>query len=102
MRFGLVGAGPWAVMAHGPGLVSLDDVEFVGVWARHLDRALPLAERLGGRAYDDYPAFLRDVEAVAFTVPPDVQPALAIQAASAGKHLLLEKPVATSVPTART
>jgi hypothetical protein len=31
MRFGLVGTGPWAAMAHGPGLVSVDEVEFVGM-----------------------------------------------------------------------
>jgi predicted dehydrogenase len=101
MRFGLVGTGPWAAMAHGPGLVSLEGVELVGVWGRHLDRALPLAQQLGARAYDDYAALLRDVDAVAFSVPPDVQPAMATEAAKAGKHLLLEKPVATSVLAAR-
>jgi predicted dehydrogenase len=101
MRFGLVGTGPWAEMTHGPGLASVDEVEFVGVWGRHLDRALPLAQQLGVRAYDDYAALLRDVEAVAFTVPPDVQSAMATEAAKAGKHLLLEKPVATSVAAAR-
>jgi predicted dehydrogenase len=101
MRFGLVGTGPWAAMAHGPGLVSVDEVEFVGVWGRHLDRARPLAQQLGGRAYDDYAALLRDVDAVAFTVPPDVQAVMATEAAKAGKHLLLEKPVATSVAAAQ-
>lgn len=101
MRFGLVGTGPWAEMAHGPGLASVDEVEFVGVWGRHIDRALPLAQQLGVRAYDDYAALLRDVEAVAFTVPPDVQFPMAVEAAVAGKHLLLEKPVATSVADAR-
>src|ERR1051325_10864499 len=100
MRFGLVGTGPWASMAHGPGLASVDEVEFVGVWGRHVDRARSLAQQLGGRAYDDYPALLRDVEAVAFTVPPDVQSVMATEAARAGKHLLLEKPVATSVAEA--
>src|ERR687886_2436444 len=98
MRFGLVGTGPWAAMAHGPGLVSLDKVELVGVWGRHLDRAQPLAQELGARAYDDYAALLRDVDAVAFTVPPDVQAVMATEAAEAGKHLLPEKPLATSVP----
>jgi predicted dehydrogenase len=101
MRFGLVGTGPWAAMAHGPGLAGVDEVEFVGVWGRHLDRARPLAEQLGVRAYDDYAALLSDVDAVAFTVPPEVQAAMATEAAKAGKHLLLEKPVATSVPAAR-
>src|SRR5918911_4920706 len=101
MRFGLVGTGPWASMAHGPGLVTLDQVELVGVWGRHLDRAQPLAQELGARAYDDYAALLRDVDAVAFTVPPDVQADMATEAAKAGRHLLLEKPVATSVAAAR-
>ena len=87
-------------MAHGPGLVSVDEVELVGVWGRHADRAVPLAQQLGSRAYDDYGALLRDVDAVAFTVPPDVQSVMATEAAKAGKHLLLEKPVSTSVPAA--
>src|SRR3954471_10208426 len=102
MRFGLVGTGPWAEMAHGRGLASVDEVEFVGVWGPHLDRALPLAQQMGVRAYDGYASLLRDVQAVAFTVPPDVQSVMATEAAKAGKHLLLEKPVATSVAAART
>jgi predicted dehydrogenase len=40
------------------------------------------------------------VDAVAFSVPPDVQAPLAIRAAEAGRHLLLEKPVALSVADA--
>ena len=40
------------------------------------------------------------VDAVSFAVPPDVQAPLAIRAAEAGKHLLLEKPVALSVADA--
>jgi predicted dehydrogenase len=39
-------------------------------------------------------------EAVAFAVPPDVQAELATAAARAGKHLLLDKPVALSVGAA--
>jgi len=42
------------------------------------------------------------VDAVAFAVPPDVQPALAVRAARAGKHLLLEKPVALTLAGADT
>jgi predicted dehydrogenase len=40
------------------------------------------------------------VEAVAFSVPPHVQAPLALRAAEAGKHLLLEKPVALSLDDA--
>jgi predicted dehydrogenase len=43
---------------------------------------------------------MANVDAVAFAVPPDVQAPIAIRAARAGKHLLLEKPVAISAADA--
>jgi len=81
MRFGLVGTGPWAELAHGPGLVAADGVELVRVWGRTPGRAEPLAQSLGVTAYDDYAALLADVEAVAFAVPPAVQAEMAVEAA---------------------
>ncbi|CUR55226.1 Oxidoreductase domain protein [metagenome] len=100
MRFGLVGTGPWAHIAHGPGLLAAPAVELVGVWGRSLEKAQPLARELGVTAYADYAALLDEVDAVAFAVPPDIQATLALQAARAGKHLLLDKPIATSVEAA--
>ena len=102
MRVGLVGTGPWAELAHGPGLVAAQGVDLVGVWGRSLERAEALARDLGVTAYDDYAALLADVEAVAFAVPPAVQAEMALQAAQAGRHLLLDKPVAADVDAART
>jgi predicted dehydrogenase len=43
---------------------------------------------------------LSTVDAVSFAVPPDVQAPLAIHAAQAGRHLILEKPIASSVAEA--
>ena len=40
------------------------------------------------------------MDAVAFAVPPHMQAPLAIRAAEAGKHLLLEKPIALSADDA--
>src|SRR5215213_3849431 len=101
MRFGLVGTGPWAEMAHGPGLVSAEDVDLVGVWGRSDAKAQELAGRLGVRAYADLDALYDEVEAVAFAVPPEVQAELALRAAQRGKHLLLDKPVADTVEAAQ-
>jgi predicted dehydrogenase len=101
MRFGLVGTGPWATMVHGPGLAGARDADLVGVWGRTREKAEGLASTLGVTAYDDYAALLADVDAIAFAVPPDTQAELALAAARAGKHLLLEKPVATTVDDAR-
>ena len=97
VRFGLVGTGPWAGIAHGPGLKAAEGVELVGVWGRSPEKARTLATELGVSAYDDFEALLAQVEAVAFAVPPEVQAELAPVAAKAGKHLLLDKPVAMTV-----
>lgn len=95
LRFGLVGTGDWARTTHAPALASTDGVEFVAVWGRNPAAAAALADDYGAAGFTDVATFLGAVDAVAFAVPPDVQAAIAIQAASAGKHLLLEKPIAT-------
>ncbi|MFH0244660.1 Gfo/Idh/MocA family protein [Streptomyces sp. HK10] len=101
MRFGLLGTGPWARLAHGPALLAHPDAELAGVWGRRPEAAADIAERFGGRPYGDVDALLEDCDAVAVALPPDVQAPLAVRAASAGRHLLLDKPVATTVPGAR-
>ncbi|MFE6593885.1 Gfo/Idh/MocA family protein [Streptomyces sp. NPDC057781] len=101
MRIGLLGTGPWADMAHAPALRRHDGLDFVGVWGRRPDAAKELADRHGTRAYDDADALLADVEAVAVALPPAVQAELAVRAARAGCHLLLDKPLAATVPQGR-
>jgi predicted dehydrogenase len=100
LRFGLVGTGHWARITHAPALASTDGIEFAAVWGRNADAAAGLAADCGVTAHHDLGAFLADVDAVAFAVPPTVQAPIAIRAASAGKHLLLEKPIAISTPDA--
>jgi predicted dehydrogenase len=102
LRFGLVGTGHWAQITHAPALASTEGIEFAAVWGRNLEATSALAARYQVTAYGDIDAFLADVDAVAFSVPPDVQAAIAVQAARAGKHLLLEKPVAISEAAAET
>jgi predicted dehydrogenase len=94
MRFGLFGTGPWAHLAHAPALAAHGGVEFVGVWGRNPDKAAELATRHGARPYADVDALIDDVDAVAIALPPDVQAPIALRAARAGRHLLLDKPVA--------
>ena len=101
MRFGLVGTGPWASTVHGPALADTDGIELAGVWGRSAQKVEALAQRLEVTAFDDLDAMLDQVDAVAFAVPPDAQAELALRAARAGKHLLLDKPVATSGAVAR-
>jgi predicted dehydrogenase len=100
MRFGLVGTGHWAQIAHAPALAATDGIEFAAVWGRNPASAAKLAAEYETVAYNDLDAFLASVDAVAFSVPPDVQAGLAERAASLGKHLLLEKPVGLTGPSA--
>lgn len=100
VRFGVVGTGHWAREVHIAGIAAHPDVELVGVWGRDLTRAREAADPHGAAAYDDVDALLADVDAVAFAVPPHVQADLALKAARAGRHLLLEKPVATDLGAA--
>ncbi|HET7017467.1 MAG TPA: Gfo/Idh/MocA family oxidoreductase [Streptosporangiaceae bacterium] len=100
LRFGLVGTGYWARVAHAPALGSTEGVEFSAVWGRNYVAAAALASGYDAVAHRDFDEFLSGVDAVAFSVPPDVQSGLAVRAARAGKHLLLEKPIAVTVAQA--
>lgn len=100
VRFGLVGAGPWASAVHAPAIVAHPDAELVAVWARRPEAAGGLADAHGAAVAADPAALFASVDAVAFAVPPDVQADLAGQAAMAGRHLVLDKPVGASVAQA--
>jgi predicted dehydrogenase len=100
VKFGLVGTGHWAATAHAPALSSTPGVELVGVWGRNRDAAAAIAARSQVVAFSDFDSLVEACDAVAFSVPPDVQAPLAQRAAAAGRHLLLEKPVALTVAEA--
>jgi predicted dehydrogenase len=94
LTFGLVGTGYWARFAHARALACTPDIKFAAIWGRNTEAAAGLAAEFGITAHVDFDAFLAEVDAVAFSVPPDVQSELAVLAAREGKHVLLEKPVA--------
>ncbi|MFE4455371.1 Gfo/Idh/MocA family protein [Streptomyces sp. NPDC056796] len=104
LRIGLAGAGPWARLTHAPALAAHPRAVLSGVWARRPEAADALAAGHGTASYTGDAGFdelLAVSDAVAFAVPPDVQAPLAARAADAGCHLLLDKPVATTVAGAR-
>src|SRR6516164_5485555 len=96
LRFGLAGTGHWAQITHAPALASTDGIDFAAVWGRNPDATAELAGRYHATPYHDVSEFVANVDAVAFAVPPDVQAPIATRAARAGRHLLLEKPMAIS------
>jgi predicted dehydrogenase len=101
LRVGLVGAGPWATNVHAPGIAAHPDTALVGVWARRPEAARALATAHGAVPFDDVASLVAAVDAVAFAVPPSVQVPLAVEAARAGRHVILEKPIASNVADAQ-
>ncbi|TYB60960.1 Gfo/Idh/MocA family oxidoreductase [Nonomuraea sp. PA05] len=93
---GLIGAGPWARMAHVPMLAKGPHTRLAGVWARRPEAAA----ELGAPVFATVEELFEHCEAVAFCVPPAVQAEYAVRAARAGKALLLEKPLADTVRNA--
>jgi predicted dehydrogenase len=100
VRFGLLGTGYWAAETHAAALVAAPGTELAAVWGRDPAKAATVADRYGIRPYDDVDELIAAVDAVAIALPPQVQAPLAAQAARAGKHLFLDKPLALTVAAA--
>jgi predicted dehydrogenase/nucleoside-diphosphate-sugar epimerase len=98
---GFVGAGAIAEH-HAKALRGLPHVELVGVTDLQEERARALAERFGTRSYPSLRA-LRDAgaEVIHVLTPPDSHAEVAGTALELGCHVLVEKPLATSVDDCR-
>jgi|1185.fasta_scaffold146520_2 predicted dehydrogenase len=100
MRFGVLGTGFWAREVHARALADHPSAELVGVWGRDVAKAKAVGAQYDVAGYGDLDELLSQVDAVSFSLPPDVQAPLAVRAAEAGKHLLLEKPLALDLAAA--
>lgn len=95
--FALVGAGTVAEL-YAQAIERGVSGRFTGVFDAGRESADRLANRLGGRRYDSLDALLADrsTEAVVIATPTATHIELAERCLKAGKHVLLEKPVAES------
>jgi phthalate 4,5-cis-dihydrodiol dehydrogenase len=92
---GIIGAGWWAG-EHAKAITAMPEARLIGFSSRTPARVAAFQRAYGVAGYDDYRRLLDrpDVDAVAIAVPHDVHAAIAIEALRAGKHVLLEKPMA--------
>jgi predicted dehydrogenase len=100
---GVVGCGYW-----GPNLArnlaEVSDFELRGLCDRDPDPLRSLGRRHPDvKTYRDYDQMLGDasIEAVVITTPPETHYPLAMRALQAGKHVLVEKPLATRLSDGR-
>jgi predicted dehydrogenase len=97
VRWGIIGCGDVCERKSGPALYQTTGSELVAVMRRDRAKAEAFAERHGAkRAYDTVDALLADpdVNAVYIATPPYLHAEQTFLAARAGKHILVEKPMA--------
>jgi 1,5-anhydro-D-fructose reductase (1,5-anhydro-D-mannitol-forming) len=103
LGWGVVGLGNIVEKTMAPGMVDNPDSELVAFTSRDKRRAEAFAEQFGASfAYDDYAEMLTNpaVEAVLIETPNALHAEQVIAAAQAGKHVLCDKPMATTVQDA--
>jgi predicted dehydrogenase len=100
MRLAVLGCGYWG-SKHVRVLDSLDTVEHVVAVDRDADRLKAIEANFSGvETATDLDSVLSDVEAVIVATPPETHAASASSVMDAGRHVLVEKPMATTVQDA--
>jgi predicted dehydrogenase len=103
VRWGVMGVASIALRRAIPGMQSGEWSEIAAIASRDREKAEGAARKLGiPKAYGSYEELLRDpeIEAIYNPLPNYLHASWTIQAAEAGKHVLCEKPLATSVADA--
>jgi predicted dehydrogenase len=99
--FGLVGAGMIGKV-HAEAIQLIPGARLVAVCGRDATKVAEFAAHYGAIAYHDYAAFLAhpDLQVVNICTPSGLHAEQGIAAARAGKHILVEKPIETTLAKA--
>lgn len=102
LKIGVIGCGSIAKHRHIPEYMANEHAEIVAVCDIVKDRAEEMADQIGAKAYTDYKDLLKDesIEAVSVCTPNALHAPISVDALKAGKHVLCEKPMATSTEEA--
>ena len=101
--WGLISTGLHPENKIAPAINAADDAELVAVYSRDQGRADAFAEGHGAKAaYNSMDGILADsrIDGVFISSPNSLHAGQAIQAAAAGKHVLCEKPMTTTLDDA--
>ena len=98
-RLGIIGCGKIAQVRHIPEYAENPYAELADFYDLNTQRAAELAAQYGGKAYESAEAMLADpaIDAVSVCVANHAHAPITIAALKAGKHVLCEKPMATTL-----
>lgn len=101
MKIGMISFAHMHAYSYAAHLHAHPDVELAAIWDDDPARGTAAAEQFGGTFYEDLADLLAtDLDAVVVCSENNKHRAHVVQAAQAGKHILCEKPIATTVPDA--
>jgi predicted dehydrogenase len=98
-KIGVVGAGALGYH-HVRILRELPEAELVGFHESRTERSAQIASELGVPAFDSLDRLIDEVEALTIVVPTPAHFGVARRALEAGRHLLIEKPIAATLAEA--
>lgn len=101
IEVGIIGAG-FMGKVHAQAYAKIPEVNVAFVVARTKEHAQSLAVQIGAKAETDIEAVLRDpaIDLVDLSVPTPLHKEFAVRTFEAGKHVVIEKPLALSLPEA--
>ena len=99
LRAGVIGVG-YLGRFHAQKYQQHQQVDLVGVVDADCERAKAVADEVGCSAYEDYTQLLAEVELVSIVVPTQHHFVVARDCLQSGCHILVEKPVTTTVAEA--
>ena len=99
LKIGVVGCGVLG-SRHAEIYSKLPHVELVAVCDRHAERAEKLAERVNAKPFDRLEPLLEKVDATSICTPAAQHHGVSKVALEAGVHLLIEKPITTTLEDA--
>jgi len=100
VKVGIIGCGRIATLVHLPSLQKIKGVEVVAIADTSKERLRENLEKFHvDEGYTDYRRMLEkaDVEATCICTPPETHFQIVMDAINQGKHVLCEKPIATTV-----
>ncbi|MDF2876241.1 MAG: oxidoreductase domain protein [Sporomusa sp.] len=94
IRFAIVGTGS-IVPIHAQAISSIHDASLVAIFGKDVAKAQDLAAKFNCDWYNDYLKLLKrtDIDVVSICTPSGLHAELGIEAALAGKHVVIEKPI---------
>ena len=100
IRVGLISLAHMHGLSYARALQTMDDAQFVGMYDKDMERSETYAKQFGVKSFGALDALLAEVDDVMICSENSHHAEYTIAAAKAGKHVLCEKPLATTIQDA--